>query len=283
MRTGRMFELSGRSTDLGKGLRDLVVTDPTHGEAHLDWGDLVAIEFQSAPADARSTEQRLFGTLTTVSGAEFTGHVAWDVDEIHASDVLDGEIDGRDAEVAFGAIASLRRMGSRGVEVTLHDGETFRMTGSNDVDSDNRGITVADAGLGQVRVAWREFDSVRFHRPEVQMVRDDFDGGSRLAGTITTESGQSFTGPVTWDRDEAWGWEILNGDAEGAEFFVEFAEVARIVKTPRGAAVTLRDGRTFELDGSQDVGRGNRGIVVEDEDGSHTIDWREFRDFRAGG
>lgn len=279
-RSGDVFELSGASTDLGTGLRALLVESLDGRVAQFDWNDLREVRFDAAPADARSTEQRLHGTVETDAGQTFTGFVSWDIDEIYASDVLDGEVRGRDIDIPFGAIASIERRGTSGVEVTLLDGEVLHLTGSDDVNAGNAGITVSDPGLGQVKISFRDFRSVSFFPPESEPAREAFRGDGRVVGTVIGSTGDSWTGPVTWDADEQWGWEILNGERADAEFYVEFGQVRRIEKTLDGARITLRDGRSLDLGNSQDVGRGNRGITVDTPDGPRTLSWSEFRELR---
>ncbi len=282
MRTGESFELRGESTDLGRSMRSLVVEDRFGETVSLGWDDLAAVDFEAAPDDVRSTTQRLHGTVRTESGLEFTGFVTWDIDEIYASDILDGEVDDRDLDIAFGAIASIERVGRSASRVTLHNGEVLLMSGTNDVDEDNSGITVSDPGLGQIKVEWDDFDRVDFSPATSLATRDDFDGGRRIQGTVIGSTGDSWTGAVTWDRDEAWGWEIINGDHLDAEYFVEFGQIERIQRTADGARITLQDGRVLDLGGSQDVDRGNRGIRVDTDAGSYELDWSEFQELRIG-
>ncbi|HEX9886862.1 MAG TPA: hypothetical protein VGA70_10255, partial [Longimicrobiales bacterium] len=147
-----------------------------------------------------------------------------------------------------------------------------------DVDSDNRGIQVSDPGLGQVQVRWGEFEALRFHAPREATGYDDFDGGSRLRGTVRTEMGDSHTGWIRWDNDEEYSWEILDGEFRGVVYDVELGLVSRIAKrSNRSAEVTLRDGRVLEMEGSNDVDRNNKGILIELDDGSRVlVDWYDF-------
>lgn len=71
-----------------------------------------------------------------------------------------------------------------------------------------------------------------------------------------------------------------DGEADGITYDVEFGRIERIRKARRGAEVTLRDGRTFALDGSNDVDDGNRGILVRNATGAHEIDWEDFVELR---
>lgn len=283
MKSGHQTEMRGGATDLGSGLRALLVQRPGEGIQEFDWGDLESVEFQPAPEGLSASEGRIFGTLTTRSGEEFTGYVAWDVDEIYTTDILDGEAAGADREIPFGAITSIERDGSRGAFVTLRDGEAFRLTGSNDVDSSNRGISISDPALGQVMVEWRDLDIVRFWQPDNDTGYGFFDGGHPIQGTVITESGDELSGEIAWDNDEVSSWEMLNGDSGGVEFHVEMGQIARLEKTRRGTLVELKDGRTFELTGSNDVDDGNRGITVRTENGPREIEWDEFRELLIEG
>ena len=38
----------------------------------------------------------------------------------------------------------------------------------------------------------------------------------------------------------------------------------------------LKDGRSFELSGSNDVDRGNRGIIIRTDGREYEVDWNDF-------
>ena len=172
------------------------------------------------------------------------------------------------------------RAGSGGARVTLLDGSAMVLRGTNDVNSSISGISVSDPTLGEVKLEWDEFDRVRFHPADAEPGWGFFDGGHPTRGTVLTEAGQEYSGEIAWDNDETASWEMLNGEMDGVEFQIEFGNIARIRKTGRGALVELRDGRTFELDGSNDVDDGNRGITVRTGGEAHEIEWEEFSELR---
>lgn len=280
LKSGERVELRGRATDLGSGLRALVVEMPEARVAELGWRDFDRIDFSPAPADPPPSS-RLFGTLVSRSGLEFTGYVTWDVDEIYTTDVLDGDDEsGARRRIPFGAIASIARENLWSSRVTLHDGTGLVLEGTNDVDESIGGIAVSDPALGQVQVGWDEFDHVRFHDQGEEAVFAAFDGGAPLRGTVVTRSGEQHTGEVVWDADEAFTWEILNGEFDGVTFDIEFGQIDRIERMTRGTRVTLLDGRSFMLSGSNDVDDGNRGILVRTGSGAHEIDWDDFAELR---
>ncbi len=281
LRSGRSIRLEGRATDLGPSLRKLVVTGVDGANrATLDWSDIADVSFEPAPAGATPSEGLLHGTLTTASGMEFTGFVAWDMDEILTSDMLDGDVQGKRREVPFGAVASIRRENRKSARVTLHSGERLLMSGTNDVDRRNDGITVSDPALGVVKVQWDQFARLRFHEPASEQSVHGFDGGTPVTGAVLTASGEELVGRIRWDADESETWELLNGEIGGVEFQIEFSKIASIAKNADGATVVLRDGRSFDLTGSNDVDRGNRGIVVGTEAGEVVVPWNDFVELR---
>jgi hypothetical protein len=281
LRSGQVARMGARSTDLGSGLRALTIEDGAGGTLELGWRDLAGVEFFEAPAEATPSDERLFGTLTTRDGRTFTGHIAWDVDEIYTSDVLDGDDeDGRRQKILFGDIARISRNGSGSAEIVLHTGGMMILDGTNDVNGSISGIAVSDPQLGEVKMGWDAFADVRFHAPAPDAEPVRFDGGRRLHGTVVTRAGETLTGDVRWDDDEAYGWEMLNGSAGDVALQIEFGRIARITKQGNGVAVQLLDGRTLELTGSNDVDRSNRGVTVETEQGAFQIDWRDFAELR---
>ena len=284
LRSGEEVQLDGNATDLGSGLRRLIVSDPFEGNIELRWRDIDVVEFMDSPTGdfEQAREESLYGTMVTHSGMEFTGYVAWDVDEIFHSDVLDGEEGGIDREIAFGDVARIARNSSGSARVTLHDGEELILRGTNDVDSSNNGISISDPALGQVKVDWNEFEEIRFQEPTSHMGWDAFDGGHLLYGTVTTLDGDELTGHVLWDNDEAYSWGMLNGKSDDVEFHVEFGQIESVKhRSHRGATVTLVDGRSLQLSDSNDVSDGNRGIVVTNEDGEATlVSWENFKEVR---
>lgn len=281
LRSGEEQLFSGRATDLGSGLRALQIDDARQGLVELEWNDLQAVTFAAAPDGSRPRAERLYGTMVTRRGQEFTGYVTWDVDEIYTTDILDGEVDGVEEEVVFGEIVSIERINGRSARVRLASGEQLTMSGGNDVDASNRGISISDVNLGQVSVEWNEFSSVTLFDAPVSVGYAAFDGGTPLYGTVTLASGDQLSGDLVWDNDEAFTWEMLNGESDDVEFHLEFGNIATIERFGRGVMVGLHDGRSFEVWGSNDVNSGNRGILVKDESGSiHRIAWDAFRSVR---
>ncbi len=275
LRSGRRMELTANASDLGTGLRSLHVDEGQGQIAEFSWRDLESVDF-FAPGETPPSESRMHGTVTTRSGMQFTGYVTWDVDEIYSTDILDGDHEGQRLRIPFGEVLTIERHASWGSRVTLRNGESFILEGTNDVDGSISGIEVSDATLGAVKLDWRDFDMVEFHGTDDEVATANFDGGRVLRGTVRTVDGDVHAGEIIWDMDEQYTWEMLNGDVEGLEFHVEFGNVTSIEKTRRGALVTLKDGRSFELTDSNDVDHGHKGVLIRTDGRDYEVDWRDF-------
>lgn len=280
LKSGEEVEFKDGSTDIGTGIREIVIEDPDEGEVEFVWDDIERIEFASATGNIKTSfGDRLYGTVTTRRGDEFTGFICWDVDELFANDVLDGDEKRRSRKIKFGTISSIERYGSSGAQVVMSDGDELLLRNSNDVDNSNRGIIISDPGFGQVQIAWDEFEKVEFKKSPALVRYDDFDGGRKLHGTVYTEDGEKYNGEIVWDYDEAYTWEILNGSYRDNEYDIELGLVKIIEKNShRSSTVTVRDGRTFRLRGSNDVDDDNKGILIISENGDEIyVEWDDFK------
>jgi hypothetical protein len=279
LKGGQEIELSQGSTDIGTDIREIIIEDEHEGEIELIWDDLETIEFKQAPSGHQSNfGDRLYGTLTTRRGDEYTGWVCWDVDELFPTDILNGEDKQRERKIKFGKIASIERYSSSGATVTLENGDQLLLKGTNDVNDENRGIIISDPDFGQVIVQWGEFERLEFKKAPQQVRYDEFDGGRPLEGTVHTEDGQSYTGAIRWDNDEEHTWEILDGEYDDIQFDIEFGLIKSIEKrSNRSSIVTVWDGRSFRLRGSNDVNEDNKGIFLTLPDGDEVeVAWEDF-------
>jgi len=280
LKSGKVVRLSEGSTDIGSNIREIIIEDKKEGDVELSWEDIDKLEMLPTPSGVTSNlGERLYGTLTTRAGDQYTGFVCWDMDETLSDDILEGESRDRSRKIKFDKIASIERYSASACEVTLKAGESVVLRGTNDVDESNRGITISDPAFGDVTVQWDEFDKLEFKPAPVQVTYDRFDGGKPLHGTVTTEDGESYTGSIRWDDDEESTWELLNGNYRDAEFQIEFGLIKMIEKqSSRSTMVTVSDGRTFRLRGSNDVDEDNKGIRIMVDGGTKEVDvdWDEF-------
>ena len=102
LKSGEELELSNGSTDIGTDIREIIIEDLQEGEIELEWDDLESVEFFEDKSNEKSAlGERLYGTLTTRRGDEYTGVIGWDFDEALSHDILNGEHKNRSKKIKF--------------------------------------------------------------------------------------------------------------------------------------------------------------------------------------
>ena len=167
-------------------------------------------------------------------------------------------------------------LGDDRVELELRSGERVELFGgATDIGPSIRELLVYDHRRGRVELEWRDLERIEFSRAP----RSARSESPRLFGTVEDEAGRRFTGYVSWDLDEIFESDVLNGeDEDGTDRRIPFGEIRSIEGRRRESTVRLRGGDTLILSGSNDVARGHRGVQISDPElGMVEVEWDEFR------
>ncbi|MEQ9426014.1 MAG: hypothetical protein RJQ09_16430 [Cyclobacteriaceae bacterium] len=271
---GMIYEITGNGyNDIGAKIR---ILDNELGELEMRWSRIDKIEFMPTPSKLNQKfGEPLYGTVETRNGS-FTGFVQWDHDERVSTDKLDGDTRDGDMSIEFGRLKSIERDGN-GCEIELQSGRTMFLRGSNDVDYDNRGVIVT-TDYGRIDIEWREFLKVTFQKaPGSGPSYASFSDQKELTGSVMTRGGKTLKGKIVYDLDEAYDFEVLQGDFEDMEYIIPFRNISKI--TPRGydeSIVELKNGQTLRLEDGIDVSEENNGILVfQDKNNPIYVEWQD--------
>ena len=156
---------------------------------------------------------------------------------------MDGDTEDGDVSIEFGKIKSIAREGFRS-SVVLNSGREMLLRGSNDVNSDNRGIIVTNDALGRVDIPWREFKRVTFDSPKGKMKSySDYKNQKELSASVKTRNGDVLKGRLVFDLDEAYDYEVLNGEDDDIEYVIPFRNIDKIMpKNYDNSEVILKNG-----------------------------------------
>lgn len=263
MQSGLVYDLDGEGyNDIHTKVR---VMDPELGIIELAWDRIDLIEFMPTPGKLKEKfGEPLYGTIETSEG-KFTGFVQWDHDERVSTDKLDGDTDDGDLSITFGNIKSIERYGSSRSIVILKSGRELELSGSNDVNDENRGIIVDIIGMGRIDVPWDEFEKVTFtEAPNSGPAYESFSKQGRITGSVELRNGDTFDGELIYDLDEAYQFEVLQGMLDDIEMIIPFKNIKEIM--PRNydnCNVTLKGGEKYLLGDGQDVSDKNQGIIIK--------------------
>ena len=261
---------------------------------------------RSPATSAAALKGFLYGRVTTGSGAAYEGRLRFGGDEeafwgdyfngfkeenpwaaevpperlteSRPVTVLGVEITRRERKPNLGRpfmarFGDIRRVAPSGREllVTLKSGTEFVLN-RFDADDFADGVRVWDDRHGVVDLGERRIRAI-----DLLPTADLAAAPARLHGTVGTPQG-SFTGFVQWDRQSGIGSDELQGRTAGGELSLRFDAIRTISRDSADSAlVTLRDGGEFALSGSRAVGRGNRGVYVDDRRyGRVLVSWQAF-------
>lgn len=137
---------------------------------------------------------------------------------------------------------------------------------SRELDAD---LMLYAAGAEPRELDWDEVRAIRFGAAPAGAAPY----AERLTGTVSCRGG-SFTGSLQWDLSECTSLDTIDSDQED----VAVGRVRRLERNRRGGTdVTLDDGRVLQLSGSNDVGRGHRGVaIIVPELGRVVVPWDRF-------
>jgi hypothetical protein len=264
---------------------------------------------------------RLYGRVTTMDGSVYEGFIRWDQNEGHWTDVIDAnkrlprrffreaaQLSGRPyrdrgddgirvfgltirsesdnwpqtatSAIRFGHVTKITVLDDDFALLALRSGQEQELRrSSTDLGTSNRGIFVRETQGRETELDWNDLDFVEF-LPAPEGAESPY--GARLFGTVETRAGTSFTGWVTWDMDEIFGEDVLDGEDGRDDLEIAFKDIQSIERVSSNSAhVVLTSGREHDMRGTNDVNDGNRGILIGDPNlGQVTVQWDEFQRVR---
>lgn len=280
MKNGNTIEMEGGyNTD-----DNIYIIDADFGETELKRRNLKKVTFMQEPADyEKNVYPRalpLWGEVKTRFRETFIGYIMWDKDEGLATDILDGKDEENiSRKVPMGRILSIEPYWSNS-KIILKNDRTFELGGSNDVNRENRGILIRIPDKYQFIINWRDFEKVTFIENFKGKNYNDYKPAKRLFGVLESYDGSKHEGYITWDFDEAYTYDILDGYYNKNEIKIEFNNIKMIeYNSGSSARITLKSGESLILRGQNDVNSENNGIVVartESGEDERIFRWDEF-------
>jgi len=278
LKNGVELDLEGGSNDLGATIN---IYDFELGKIGLKWSRVERVDFSNTPTQlVENFGDPLYGVVKTTRKGSFEGLIWWDQDENIGTDKLDGDIKSEDISIEFSKINSIEKDG-RGSQVSLYSGRQMYLEGSNDVNDENRGITVSVAGIGAVKIPWSEFVRLDFEKnPDLSaFYYNNFNKPIGITGTVKIIDNQNVTGSIIFDLDEAWELEMLEGDDDNIEYKIPFRNIKKIIpKNYNYSIIELKNGESLLLGDRRDVSESNDGVLVfkpGDEDPTY-IRWKRI-------
>ena len=230
----------------------------------LKWEEISKVIFQESPSNFKPFEGRLlYGTVSTSAG-ELTGFIQWDKIKFLTSQKLQGKLNDsqENSKYEFGSIEAIEKR-DIGALVKFRSDEKVFLKNNRDVSRSNRGIVVMHPIWGRAIVEWQAFRSVRFREVPGNLGYTEYAKPKRIYATVRTTDGKIYKGNCTFDLDEDWDMELLEGSSNNVHFQIPFSQVSKI--SPLGAdesKVVLKNNKVLTLGRHNDITDKNWGLIV---------------------
>ena len=273
LKNNETYEVSG--SDVGETL--YIIDETDNEQIKIKWKKVDYVEFMETPKSLkRSFGDALYGILETENGT-YKGLIQWDYEE----SLLNEELNGDEDDLFFREISSIHKEGRNGVSIVLKNGRKRYLSGTNDVDRDNRGIVLKNMELGKIEVYWDEFVSLEIGEKGVYSgpAYSEFQPAKALEGSIQLNSGETIAGRFAFDLDETYSVEMIDGKLDDMNFSIPIRNIKEI--SPKGrysAIITLQNDIRFSLYDQTDVSKKNSGILIWAENKTPSYySWNEIK------
>jgi hypothetical protein len=258
---------------------DIFVKNLQGETKEFELSDLSLITFVKAPAAALRFGDGIYGTVTSSVGT-FEGRVMWDKDERLTYEELDGEDESQEHEISFSDIKSIERNGNFSI-VVLRDETTLNLTGTNDVNDDNRGIWVDHPDLGRVEIKWSQFKKLVIEDISVKWLDfDDYASFTKpLKGQVELKDGSTLEADsITYDMNQQSSSELIYVQVNEANLEIPFRTIHKInVKHEQAVEFVLQDQTTLLAYGNRSVTKENNGILIRSQGIYRWIPWEQVQ------
>ncbi len=252
--TGPGSGFLGKSLAVYAGARSKVIK-----REEISW-----VRFKECPVNtAYRPGKLLYGTVITTHGP-FTGFVQWDDRYLTADKISGMKQDGKFASYSFKDINLIEKRGNFAF-LKLKSGQGVLLSETNDGTSFKRSVLVAHPTYGKRKVEWKAFKSfeVRDKQPYPNAAYSTYTSPRRIYAAVKTKDNKVYKGNCTFDLDEEWTIEMLEGRKDGIHYQVPFHNISSIVPYKTWySLVTFRDNSTFLMGWENDVSDKNWGTII---------------------
>lgn len=230
----------------------------------IKWEQISRINFHDTPPNFKPFKGNLvYGTVSTNLG-DLTGFIQWDKRKFLTDQKLQGRIgdNSENSEYQFELIQSISKK-DNGAVIKLKSNERLFLHRNGDVNSSNRGIVVMHPIWGRAIVEWEAFRSVKFLPVPDNLGYERYAKPKRIYATVSTLDGNIYKGNCTFDLDEDWNMELLEGSSGNVHFQIPLNQISKVVPVNTGQSkVVLKSGKVLTLGNHNDVTEKNWGLIV---------------------
>ncbi|WP_069658454.1 hypothetical protein [Arcticibacter eurypsychrophilus] len=230
----------------------------------IKWSNISWINFKRTPENFKPFNGKpLYGTIKT-SGGTLKGFIQWDKNKFLSTQKIKGETNTLNERLAykFETLTGIEKRDKGALIKFITDKKVF-LKNNRDVNSTNRGIVVMNPVWGRAIVSWESFQCIVFTPVPDNLGYQSYLKPKRIYATVSTTDNKLFKGNCSFDLDEEWDMELLEGSSNGIKYQIPFKHISSIeVLNKDQSKVILKDKRIMIMSNHNDITDKNWGIII---------------------
>ena len=278
---GDVFESYEGSNDLNA---DIYVkkSDLTTNEFKMK--QIESITFSQATEALTGFDQGIYAVVDSDLGT-FKGRVRWDRDERFLKEAIDGsdvsQPNSEELSIPLSDIKSIEKK-EKGSLLTMHNGKELHLSGTNDVDSDNRGLFIDTPEKGRILLPWEQFNKMTIQevpQNDWQTFHSSIRKEGKLNAQLTFKDDSLISASsIVFNMAQTSPAEMIRCTVKGMDYYMPLFLIKSIEpKSNQHALVTLMNGEQTEMYDAASFTEENLGLLYTGNGKSQYVQWKNVK------
>lgn len=213
------------------------------------------------------------------------GRVFWDRDERFLNETIEGtevsQPENGELSIPLASIKSIEKK-AVGSLLTQHNGKQLHLTGTNDVDDDNRGLYIDTPDKGRILLPWEQFKKMTIQdqpQHDWQAYHQGLNHKALLSAEVELKNGNKVqAGQMVFNMAQTSPAEMIRCTVEGMDYYMPLFLIKSIEPlSAQHAKVTLRNGEQMNMFDAASFTDENLGLLYSANGESQYIKWADVK------
>lgn len=243
-----------------------------------------SITFSQAAESLMGFDQGIYAIIDSNLG-KFKGRIHWDRDERFLKEAIDGSDvlrpNSEELSIPLSDIKSIEKK-EKGSLLSMHNGKKLHLTGTNDVDPDNRGVYIDTPEKGRILLPWEQFNKMTIQETPQnnwQVFHDNIRKPGKLNGHLLLKDGTEISASdIVFNLAQTSSAEMIKCTVKGMDIYMPLFLIKSIEpKSNHHALVTLKSGEQIEMFDSSSFTEENLGLLFTVNSKNQYIQWKKIQ------
>lgn len=281
LHNGDSFESYDGSNDLDA---EIFVKKASGATEQFKMRQVDHVVFSQTSQPFEGFNQGIYAVVDSELGT-FKGRVFWDRDERFLNETIEGtemsQPENGELSIPLVDIKSIEKK-TMGSLLTQHSGKQLHLTGTNDVDDDNRGLYIDTPDRGRILLPWEQFKKMTIQdqpQHDWQAYHQGLNHKAVLSAEVELKNGSLVqANQMVFNMSQTSPAEIIRCTVKGMDLYMPLFLIKSIEPlSDQHAKVTLRNGEQLNMYDAASFTDENLGLLYEQGGNSQYIPWANVK------